>query len=92
MKRYMNTALLYAILAMVGGVFYREFTPKIREYNGIKMTVEYEIVDDKTGMVHCRGLTKHCFLNSKGRPVSLKKDFPDFHEMFVNAPGMEQKK
>ena len=26
MKRYMNTALLYAIFAMVGGVFYREFT------------------------------------------------------------------
>ena len=29
MKRYMNTALLYAILAMVGGVFYREFTKAI---------------------------------------------------------------
>lgn len=26
MKRYVNTALLYAILAMAGGVFYREFT------------------------------------------------------------------
>lgn len=26
MKRYMNTALLYAIFAMAGGVFYREFT------------------------------------------------------------------
>lgn len=26
MKRYINTALLYAILAMIGGVFYREFT------------------------------------------------------------------
>lgn len=26
MKRYMNAALLYAVLAMVGGVFYREFT------------------------------------------------------------------
>ena len=26
MKRYINTALLYAILTMVGGVFYREFT------------------------------------------------------------------
>lgn len=26
MKRYINTALLYAVLAMVGGVFYREFT------------------------------------------------------------------
>ena len=26
MKRYMNMALLYAVLAMVGGVFYRDFT------------------------------------------------------------------
>ena len=26
MKRYMNVVLLYAILAMIGGVFYREFT------------------------------------------------------------------
>lgn len=30
MKRYMNTAMVYAILAMVGGVFYREFT----KFNG----------------------------------------------------------
>ena len=26
MKRYMNGALVYAVLAMVGGIFYREFT------------------------------------------------------------------
>lgn len=26
MKRYFNSALFYAVLAMVGGVFYREFT------------------------------------------------------------------
>ena len=25
-KRYFNAAIVYAILAMVGGVFYREFT------------------------------------------------------------------
>lgn len=30
MKKYMNMALLYALLAMAGGVFYREFT----KYNG----------------------------------------------------------
>ncbi len=29
-KRYINTALLYAVLAMIGGVFYREFT----KFNG----------------------------------------------------------
>lgn len=26
MKRYINSALLYAVLAVIGGVFYREFT------------------------------------------------------------------
>ena len=26
MKRYMDSALLYAVLALAGGVFYREFT------------------------------------------------------------------
>lgn len=30
MKRYMNMALLYSILAMIGGVFYREFV----KFNG----------------------------------------------------------
>ena len=30
MKRYMNAALLYAVFAMAGGVFYREFT----KFNG----------------------------------------------------------
>ncbi len=30
MKRYVNLALLYAVFAMVGGVFYREFT----KFNG----------------------------------------------------------
>ena len=33
MKRYMNAAQLYAILAMVGGVFYREFT-KFQGFTG----------------------------------------------------------
>lgn len=30
MKQYINIALLYAVLAMIGGVFYREFT----KFNG----------------------------------------------------------
>ena len=33
MKRYINVALLYAIFAMVGGVFYREFT-KLNGFTG----------------------------------------------------------
>jgi len=32
MKKYANSALMYAILAMVGGVFFREFT----KFNGFE--------------------------------------------------------
>ena len=82
-------ALLVRELACDGGiVISASHNPP--EYNGIKLTLEYEVTDEKTGMVHCRGLTKHCFLNEKGRPVSLKKDYPDIHALFVEM--MEQGK
>lgn len=55
----------------------------IKEYNGIKMTVGYEVISDKTGKVHCKGSTKHCFLNEKGQPLSLKHSSPKFHELFM---------
>lgn len=40
MKRYANTALLYAILAMAGGVFYREFT----KFNGFTAETTLSVV------------------------------------------------
>lgn len=33
MKKYVNLTLVYAILAMAGGVFYREFT-KFNDFTG----------------------------------------------------------
>ena len=40
MKRYMNTALAYAVLAMAGGVFYREFT----KFNGFTAKTTLSVV------------------------------------------------
>lgn len=40
MKRYINSALLYAILAMIGGVFYREFT----KFNGFTAKTTLSVV------------------------------------------------
>lgn len=34
MKKYLNISLIYAILAMAGGVFYREFT-KLNGFTGV---------------------------------------------------------
>lgn len=57
----------------------------IKEYNGIKLKVEYQVIDEKTGTVYCRGTTKHCFISKQGRPISLKRDFIEFHNMFVQG-------
>lgn len=62
----------------------------IKEYNGIKLTVGYEILSEKTGKVHCTGQTKHCFLSNKGNPLSLKQSNEAFHEMFLE--GLRQYK
>ena len=40
MKRYINAALLYAVLAMSGGVFYREFT----KFNGFAAKTTLSVV------------------------------------------------
>ena len=40
MKRYINAALLYAILAMAGGVFYREFT----KFNGFTAKTTLSVI------------------------------------------------
>ena len=39
-KRYINATLLYAVLAMVGGVFYREFT----KFNGFTAKTTLSVV------------------------------------------------
>ena len=40
MKRYVNAAFLYAVLAMAGGVFYREFT----KFNGFSAKTTLGVV------------------------------------------------
>lgn len=40
MKRYLNMALLYAVFAMAGGVFYREFT----KFNGFTAATTLSVV------------------------------------------------
>lgn len=44
---------------------------KCKEYDGVKLTIEYTMsVNDKTVAY---GMTKHCFINSSGRPIRLNR-------------------
>lgn len=40
MKRYINSAFIYAIFAMIGGVFYREFT----KFNNFEMKTTLSVI------------------------------------------------
>ena len=51
--------------------------PVISEYNGVRMTVSYEIRDTKTGRDVVRAWTKHCFTTLELHPVNMKKKDPE---------------
>ena len=56
-------------------------TLKAELYDGIRLMIAYEVKEQKTDRLFCKGRTKHCFLNSEGRVISLKRSFPDIHEL-----------
>ncbi len=57
-------------------------TPKIENYNGVKLELSYEITDKVNGELRTIGSSKHCFLDRSGRPVSLKKSYPVYDAAF----------
>lgn len=55
---------------------------KLTKYNGIKMEVEYEMYDKKTGELRTVAKSSHCFLNRSGQPISLKRSYPELDTKF----------
>lgn len=52
-------------------------------YTGIKLDISYTITDAVTGELKTKCSSGHCFLNRQGRPVSLKRVLPEYHEKFL---------
>lgn len=60
-----------------------EIKPFVKEFNGIRLTMGYEIINKKTGVLVLTGETKHCFTDLNLRPIRLQKQIPEFYEKFV---------
>lgn len=58
-------------------------TPKISDFNGVRMTITYDVIDVKTGKTVIEAETKHCFTDINLRPINLKKHNEDFFNTFV---------
>lgn len=56
----------------------------IKDFNGVRLTVGYEITNKNNGDLVLTGETKHCFTNLNLKPVRLQKQIPEFYKKFVD--------
>lgn len=55
---------------------------KIVSYNGVKLKVVYEMTDKETGELRALAQSSHCFLSMSGKPLSLKRSYPELDTKF----------
>lgn len=57
---------------------------KIREFKGVRLILDYEMRNVKNDHIVFTGTSEHCFLDKQGKPVRLKKEFPEFYRMLTD--------
>lgn len=55
--------------------------PILTEYNGVRMTVSYEVKEEKTKREVIKAWTKHCITNKELRPINMKKNNNEIHNI-----------
>ncbi|WP_312371540.1 acyl-CoA thioesterase [Lachnoclostridium sp.] len=66
--------------------------PRVTEFNGVKLTVAYQITDVATGKLCTVGETKHCFLNSEYKMFRLAKEKLEVYQTFKDLLELGVKK
>ena len=59
----------------------------VKEFNGVRLTIGYEVKDKKTGNDVIIAETKHCFTDKNLRPINLNKYAPEFSDKFEDLKG-----
>lgn len=65
--------------------------PFVKDFNGVRLTMGYEINNQKTGNLVLTGETKHCFTDLNLRPIRLQKQIPEFYEKFIQLHSKSKK-
>lgn len=61
-----------------------EITTVVREYNGVRLVIDYRMTNRTTGDLILEGKTMHCFTDVNGKPIILRKRFPEFDILLNN--------
>ena len=54
----------------------------VDQYNGVKLIMKYEMTNETTNDVVLIATSVHCFVDQTGKPLILKKKFPELDELF----------
>lgn len=57
-----------------------KITVSVDEFKGVRLVIAYTMTNATTGELVLTGKTVHCFTDEKGKPIILKKQFPEFDD------------
>ncbi len=58
---------------------------KVSEFNGVRMTVKYDVINTQNGETVIDASTKHCFTNRELRPININKYDEEISTKFNSA-------
>ncbi len=75
--KYKNTTTFSDVLTIKVGV---------EEFKGVKLKIKYEMVKED-GSLAFEGHSEHCFLDKDGKPVRMKKEYPELYDVMTELVG-----
>ena len=57
----------------------------IKDFNGVRLTVGYNVTNKANGITVLTGETKHCFTDTNLKLIRLQKSFPYIYDKFNNC-------
>lgn len=58
---------------------------RMAEYTGLKFTMLYRVTKKDTGELCTIGETRHGFLDREGNIITLKRKFPEIHQLILDS-------
>ena len=52
---------------------------QVEEFKGAKLKLRY-VMKNESGDIVCEGHSSHGFLNEKGMPIRMQKEFPEYYQ------------
>lgn len=62
-----------------------QVSARVTAYTGVKLFLAYAVYNKATGALCCTGETSHCFTDKAGKPIILRRVWPELDQVFLAA-------